>query len=93
MADRPRPTDALIEITSTAFPSGHAVGVMAAVLALLAVSSGLFSRPIWFVTIGIGVVVVIVVGVGRVLLVMHHPSDVVAGWALGYLWFLACLDE
>ena len=91
LADRPRPTNALIEIGSTAFPSGHAFGVMTAVATLLAVSTALFSRPVWLMTIGIAVAVVIAVGVGRVLLVVHQPSDVVAGWALGYLWFLACL--
>ena len=34
-------------------------------------------------------VIVLVVGVGRVVLNVHHPSDVLAGWAAGYLWFAA----
>jgi len=34
---------------------------------------------------------VLVIGVGRVVLNVHHPSDVLAGWAAGYLWFAASL--
>ncbi|MBV8294545.1 MAG: phosphatase PAP2 family protein [Mycobacterium sp.] len=30
-------------------------------------------------------------GAGRVVLNVHYPSDVLAGWALGYLWFFVCL--
>jgi undecaprenyl-diphosphatase len=41
--------------------------------------------------IAIGAVVVVAVGVGRVVLNVHYPSDVVAGWSLGYLWFAASL--
>jgi membrane-associated phospholipid phosphatase len=26
-----------------------------------------------------------------VVLNVHHPSDVLAGWALGYAYFVACL--
>jgi membrane-associated phospholipid phosphatase len=39
----------------------------------------------------LGAVIVIAIGVGRVVLNVHHPSDVLAGWALGYAYFVACL--
>ena len=35
--------------------------------------------------------IVIAIGIGRVVLNVHHPSDVIAGWALGYAYFVACL--
>jgi undecaprenyl-diphosphatase len=41
--------------------------------------------------IATGAVIVAVIGVGRVALNVHNPSDVVAGWAAGYLWFAASL--
>jgi membrane-associated phospholipid phosphatase len=91
LADRPRPAGALVAASSSAFPSGHALGVMAAVLALLTTSSGMFGRRARRTTIVVGTAVVIAVGAGRVVLNVHHPSDVLAGWALGYLWFLGCL--
>lgn len=91
LADRPRPAGALAAAMSTAFPSGHAVAVMAAVLALLTLSAGLFGPRVRAATIVAGALVVAVVGVGRVVLTVHQPSDVIAGWALGYLWFLVWL--
>jgi undecaprenyl-diphosphatase len=91
LADRPRPPTALVAASGSSFPSGHALAVMAAVLALLAISAGLFGRRGRTLSIVVGVVVVLAVGAGRVVLNVHHPSDVVAGWALGYLWYLCCL--
>ena len=87
LADRPRPATALATAASTSFPSGHALAVMAAVLALLTISAGR-ARVLWT---ALGALVVIAVGVGRVVLNVHYPSDVVAGWALGYVWYLCCL--
>ncbi len=92
LADRPRPAGALAAATSSAFPSGHALGVMAAVLALLMISSGMFGRRGRLTTVALGTLAVFAVGAGRVVLNVHHPSDVLAGWALGYLWFLGCLS-
>ena len=44
-----------------------------------------------FLVIAAGVLIAFAVGVGRVVLNVHHPSDVVAGWALGWVWFVATL--
>lgn len=91
VADRPRPDTALVWASSSSFPSGHALGTTVAVLALLALGLPLVSprrRPLLIV---LGVVIVLAVGIGRVILNVHHPSDVVAGWALGYVWFVVTL--
>ena len=39
----------------------------------------------------IGAVLIVSIGAGRIVLNVHHPSDVLAGWALGYVWFVVCL--
>jgi membrane-associated phospholipid phosphatase len=90
-ADRPRPATALVTAPATAFPSGHALGVMVGVLALLTVALPAVrpSLRAWLVVLG--AVIVVAIGVGRVVLNVHHPSDVLAGWALGYAYFAVCL--
>ncbi|WP_232374933.1 phosphatase PAP2 family protein [Mycolicibacterium mengxianglii] len=89
LADRPRPGSAMVYAYSTSFPSGHALGVMAAVLAFSTLLMPAVSTRWRVPLIVAGTAIVILVGVGRVILNVHHPSDVVAGWALGYLWYLA----
>lgn len=91
LVDRPRPDTAMVTAHSTSFPSGHALGVIVAVLALLTVTLPVVraNRRGWLVALG--VVIVVAVGGGRVVLNVHHPSDVIAGWALGYAYFVACL--
>lgn len=91
LADRPRPDTALVWASSTSFPSGHAFGTMAAVLALLALGLPLMRPRLRPPLVVIGAVIVLAVGIGRVVLNVHHPSDVVAGWALGIVWFAATL--
>jgi undecaprenyl-diphosphatase len=91
LVDRPRPATALVYESSTSYPSGHALGVMAGVLGL-AIAAQPLLRGRWRTPLFIaGAVIVIAIGVGRVVLNVHNPSDVLAGWALGYLWVLACL--
>jgi undecaprenyl-diphosphatase len=90
-AHRPRPGSSLVSAPSSSFPSGHALGVMVGVLALLTVVLPIVRRPLraWLITVG--AVVVVLIGIGRVVLNVHHPSDVLAGWAFGYAFFVACL--
>lgn len=96
VADRPRPASALVTassrlVSSGSFPSGHALAAMAAALAILAVLWPMIAAR-WRAAAAIGAAVVIVlVGVSRVVLTVHYVSDVVAGWALGFLWFQLCV--
>lgn len=91
IANRPRPATAFVEAWGSSFPSGHAVGVLVGVLALLLVTLAVFPRPLWGWLIALGAVIVVAIGAGRVVLNVHHPSDVLAGWALGYAYFVLCL--
>jgi len=90
-ASRPRPTTALVTAPSSSFPSGHALGVMVAVLALLTVVLPVVRRSLRAWLVALGALTVIAIGVGRVVLNVHYPSDVIAGWAFGYAYFAACL--
>jgi membrane-associated phospholipid phosphatase len=91
LANRTRPSTALAHPYGSSFPSGHALGVTVAVLALLTVALPMLAsrwrRPL----VVLGVVLVLSVSFGRLALNVHYPTDVVAGWALGFLWYLACL--
>jgi undecaprenyl-diphosphatase len=91
IAGRPRPEMALVYGSSTSFPSGHALGAMVGVLALLTVLWPSLTRRRRTVLAVLGGVLVVLVGSARVVLNVHHPSDVLAGWALGYLYYLLCM--
>ncbi len=92
LADRPRPATALVTASSTSFPSGHALELVAGVLALLTFLLPMTKRRwIRVVAVAAAALSMVTVGIARVALNVHHPSDVVAGWSLGYLYFLVCL--
>lgn len=88
---RPRPDTALVAELSSSFPSGHALGAVVGVTAMLFAASFRLRVRWRAVCIAAGALIVVAVGAARVVLNVHHPSDVLAGWALGYLWVLACL--
>ncbi len=87
---RPRPDllPHLDMVHSSSFPSGHSAGalVLGFALALVAVRHGA-GRVMAFALAG-GFAVL--VGVSRVVLAVHWPSDVVAGWSAGALWLIGC---
>jgi membrane-associated phospholipid phosphatase len=90
LADRPRPSSALVGAPSSSFPSGHAVGVMVGVLVLLTLFWDMLGPRSRIASATLGAILVCAVGASRVVLNVHNPSDVLAGWALGYLWFCLC---
>ena len=91
LADRPRPATAMVDALSTSFPSGHALGTVAALLAVGVVYLPTLRPHLRPWAVAAAVVVVLSVGAGRVALNVHHPTDVVAGWAMGYVYFVVCL--
>ena len=85
---RPRPQlwASLIPEHDFSFPSGHAMGSMAAVLALAVLAWP--TRWRWVVIV-LGSVFVALVGASRVYLGVHFPSDVLAGWGAALVWVTA----
>jgi membrane-associated phospholipid phosphatase len=86
---RPRPDviEAITGVSTTSFPSGHA---MSAVLAYGAVAwlvsrlepTPALRRATWI----IAVVIMLAVGFSRMYLGVHYPSDIVGGYAAGIAW-------
>ncbi|WP_046318922.1 phosphatase PAP2 family protein [Mycobacterium sp. UM_Kg1] len=84
--DRPRPVTALVTAHSTSFPSGHALGVMVGAGALALLALPMLRGRARIAVVILAALVIGAVGVSRVALNVHHPSDVLAGWALGWAY-------
>lgn len=91
LSHRPRPDTALAHAASTAFPSGHAMGMTVGVLAFMTVLWPRMTPVGRRVGVAVGLGLILTVSLARVILNVHHPSDVVAGWALGFLYYLLCV--
>jgi membrane-associated phospholipid phosphatase len=77
---RPDAAGRLVEVSSASFPSSHSAGAMLTVVAILAVL-----RPPRAVTI-VTLSWPLLVGLSRLVLGVHWPSDVLAGWGFALLW-------
>lgn len=93
LVGRPRPTlvPHLTDAGGMSFPSGHsfnsALGLIAVALAFATFSG---RRRVRWTLIGSAMVLSALVAFSRVLLGVHYPSDVIAGWLGGAGWaFLA----
>jgi len=77
-------------VSPLSFPSGHAAGTAALVGALLVVAHG--SRLRTFALV-LGAAFLGIVGFAQLVLTVHYPSDIVAGWLWAGAWiaFLASL--
>jgi len=71
--------------TTFSFPSGHAMGSMALVAAVVVLTWP--TRWRWL-TLILGSIFVFMVGVSRVYLGVHYPSDILAGWAASLAWVI-----
>ena len=91
LVDRPRPAfeTHLVLVKTQSFPSGHATSSMIFYLTLALALAG--HRRWNRLAIAGAITLSLLIGISRVMLGVHWPSDVVAGWAFGGLWVLLAL--
>ncbi|MFJ7745648.1 phosphatase PAP2 family protein [Peribacillus sp. NPDC097295] len=90
---RNRPEYSLVEAPGFSFPSGHSmVGMIFFCMVAYFTIKGLKSRSLkWAVGSGF-IFLVLLIGVSRIVLRVHFPSDVLAGFALGLAYGICCLS-
>ncbi len=91
LVERPRPAEAVIEVSSWSYPSGHSTNVALAAVLIVALLGAV--RTAW---IQWGATALVIIGVAltaadRLLLGVHYPSDVLAGLVMGAAMGLSAL--
>jgi len=91
--DRPRPelVSHLVDVQTLSFPSGHAMLSAVVYLTLGSLLAGHAStRALKIYVLGVAVLLTLMVGASRAYLGVHWPSDILAGWSIGFAWAMAC---
>jgi membrane-associated phospholipid phosphatase len=90
---RPRPElDHLGHVDSLSFPSGHAmVGLVFYFLIAYLVIEELKSSTAKKIVILLTALLLLLIGASRIILQVHYPTDVIGGFAFGYIWVMLSL--
>lgn len=87
---RPKLWPQLISEKTFSYPSGHALGSMVLYGFLAYLLASLYSRYS-SVFYSIFTVLIIAIGFSRLYLGVHWPTDVIAGYGVGFLWIVVCI--
>mgnify|MGYP006192528903 CR=1 FL=1 len=93
MIDRGRPdvVPHAVEVLTASFPSSHAMMSTITYLTLgLICARNLPGLNVRRYIMTVAMMVPLIIGCTRVVLGVHWPTDVLAGWCLGALWVLFC---
>jgi undecaprenyl-diphosphatase len=89
LLDRPRPMIVahLVDVRTASFPSGHAMD-SAFIYGSLAIVMAAQARRGRRATVATSVAMLLIfaIGASRIILGVHWPTDVAAGWAIGLGW-------
>jgi undecaprenyl-diphosphatase len=91
--DRPRPTVVphLSHEYTSSFPSGHSMLAAVVYLTLGTILARVVAqRRLKVYFLSVAVLLTVLVGASRVLMGVHYPTDVLAGWSAGAVWALLC---
>ena len=83
---RPLLPHPVAQALSASFPSGHALGSVVGVGALLLVGLPYVSQSLRVPLAGLGLLIVLAIGFSRLGLGVHYLSDVIGGYILGAGW-------
>lgn len=87
---RPELWNRLITEKSFSFPSGHALGSMVLygfIAYLLATHYPKFAKIFYI----LAVILIAAIGISRLYLGVHWPTDIIAGYGVGFLWLMICI--
>ncbi|WP_236694168.1 phosphatase PAP2 family protein [Sporosarcina globispora] len=85
---RPRPDqEHLVDVSSLSFPSGHAmIGMILYTIIAYFIINELKSGSAKWLTAIIAGIWILLMGISRIVMGVHYPSDIAAGFAAGYIW-------
>ncbi|MHC1717323.1 MAG: phosphatase PAP2 family protein [Acidaminococcaceae bacterium] len=83
----------LVQETSFSFPSGHATATMCfyGMLAFFLMRE-VKSWPVRLLIATLTIILSLIIGISRIYLGVHYPTDVVAGYAIGFMWLTFCIS-
>jgi undecaprenyl-diphosphatase len=87
---RPRPLIPLLkEAQGFSFPSGHALNSVAFYGLLIYLVWQNIKQPVWrWIATCALLLVILIIGTSRIYLRVHYASDVLAGFAMGFMWLM-----
>lgn len=89
--ERPRP-EIVDQLTSFSFPSGHSMAGVLYLFTLAYIFSEIAKEKkkikiVWIAA----VLLACLIGLSRIAEGRHFATDVIAGWSMGYSWFIVCV--
>lgn len=93
LINRARPTlEHLVTVKTLSYPSGHAMTAMAFYGFLIyLIFTFKFKKVLKFTIITLLGLLILSIGISRIYLGVHFPSDILGGFAAGFIWVVFCI--